>query len=1013
MFRLILSALRARRVQTLAIFALTLLAVSGGSAAPWFLSWAQDTVAQSDIAKAPLDQRVTTLKGTMRPAADGTSPAETIRQKGQSTLDFPGAEVTVGAKIYGNLVVGEISPQANASSAYLAFRSDVCAHLRLTGSCPGDGEVVIQKGTATLMHIGVGDQINFDSFRLGKPASLRISGTFEVADVLGPYWAGSGLLQPSTGAPSADIAPIAFISEATLAKLPVDSLDVDYHVFLPPEAFADGGGALLRALDTATNAVRDEGLEVTRSPASLVSEIRTDRDLAAGGVWVAAVEMVLLSWFALYLAVRQTSGARRGEIGLLKLRGAARWRIWMLTAQQSALPMLVGAVVGIALGYLGAAAVAADTGPLRPRGDWVATLVLSVAVAVGIALGALVAAIVAELRVVQSSVTDLMRRVPTRRTGWRASLVDLAVVVVAIAGVYQGYAELGGGGGVSTLSLLAPGLIGLAAALLAGRALPWLAAKSGAAAIRSGRPGAALSALSVARRPGTDRLFAVLAVCVAVSGTVLFSWYSASQAWSRRAALDLGAPRVLVVHATDSAALLDAVRAVDPSGDYAMAVALSPEPGSGHSLAVDSTRLAKVAILDDSYGIADRDTVAARLRPPVPAAPPVRDGALTVSADLPPGGPVVDLHVWLAPEQGAWRDVRIPITEAVQNYVTPITGCGSVGCRLVGFEPVSQQPGATVVLHRVSQRGADVVTPAMFADVTRWRGDVAPDVVGPILTANADGLAITSYGGELPQGVRSDTRVLANDGPMPLPVLKGPAPLYGGRSGDSRLEALGVEAVPYRVVGSATLLPRLGDNGVLMDLGSAKRASGQQDESASLEVWLTANAPNDVTARLADHGVTVLTDTTVGDVRRDLAHRGSGLSLQFGLFAAVVLLLVAAGALAVATSVERRDRAEELRHLRDQGLPDRGVRFAGYAATMLVVTGSIVTGLLAAMIGHEVVSVSLPVFADDWNLIPTYRGLGSWGLVLAVSAAVVVLVPAAAAASWRVVASVRTRGEAQ
>jgi hypothetical protein len=784
-------------------------------------------------------------------------------------------------------------------------------------------------------------------------------------------------------------------------------------VFLPPEAFADGGVPLMRTINAAANSVRADGLDVSLSPEIVVREIRNDRSLAAGGVWVAAVEMVLLSWFALYLAVRQTSGARRGEIGLLKLRGAARWRIWMLTAQQSALPMLVGTVAGIGLGYLGAAAVAADTGPLRPQGDWVSTLVMSVAVAVGIALGALIASVVAELRAVQSSVTDLMRRVPSRRTGWRTGLLDLVIVVVAIAGVYQGYAELDNGGGVSTLSLLAPGLIGLAAALLAGRALPWLAAKSGTAAIRSGRPGAALSALSVARRPGTDRLFAVLAVCVAVSGTVLFSWYSASQAWSQRAALELGAPRVLVVKAADSAALLDAVRAVDPAGDYAMAAALSTTLGSGRALAVDTTRLAKVALLDDAYGIADPQALADRLRPAVPAAPPVRDGALTVSASIPPNGPALDLHVWLAPEQGAWRDVRIPITPGVETYVTSVTGCGGVGCRLVALEPVSKPPGATVVVHRIAQNGADIVTPAMFADVTRWRGDVGPDVFGPILTANADGLAITAYGGPLPDGIVSDPRALANDAPMPLPVVKGPAPLYGGRSGDSRLTTLGVEPMPYQVVGSAMLLPRVGDNGVLMDLGAAKRASGRQDESASLEVWLTANAPDDVVARLADHGVTVLTDTTVNEVRRDLAHRGSGLSLQFGLFAAVVLLLVAAGALAVGASVERRDRAEELRHLRDQGLPDRGVRFAGYAATMLVVAGSIVTGLIAAMIGHEAVSVSLPVFADNWDLIPTYRGLGSWGLVLAVSAAVLVLVPAAAAVSWRVVASVRTRVEAQ
>jgi hypothetical protein len=51
------------------------------------------------------------------------------------------------------------------------------------------------------------------------------------------------------------------------------------------------------------------------------------------------VQLVLLCWVGLFLAVRHTSDDRQGDIGLLKLRGAPPWRIWALAAQQSALPM--------------------------------------------------------------------------------------------------------------------------------------------------------------------------------------------------------------------------------------------------------------------------------------------------------------------------------------------------------------------------------------------------------------------------------------------------------------------------------------------------------------------------------------------------------------------------------------------------------------------------------------------------------------------------------------------------
>src|SRR5262249_3114827 len=194
------------------------------------------------------------------------------------------------------------------------------------------------------------------------------------------------------------------------------------------------------------------------------------------GIVVAATQLVLLCWFALFLAVRHTADERRPDIGLLKLRGAAGWRMWSLAAQQSALPMLTGAVLGWGLGYLAAAVLAGgvaapaatvDSGPAVAL-RW---SVLAALVACG---GALAAALLAEWSTLRAPVAGLLRRVPARSRPVVAGLVDLAVVAVAVAGVYQGGAERE----ASVFALLAPGLVGLAFALLVARLLPLVAARA-------------------------------------------------------------------------------------------------------------------------------------------------------------------------------------------------------------------------------------------------------------------------------------------------------------------------------------------------------------------------------------------------------------------------------------------------------------------------------------------------------------------------------------------------------
>jgi hypothetical protein len=111
-------------------------------------------------------------------------------------------------------------------------------------------------------------------------------------------------------------------------------------------------------------------------------------------------------------------------------------------------------------------------------------------------------------------------------------------------------------------------------------------------------------------------------------------------------------------------------------------------------------------------------------------------------------------------------------------------------------------------------------------------------------------------------------------------------------------------------------------------------------------VWLNAAAPADVVDRMAAQGPAVITDTTVDDVVSTYARHGPGVALRFELFAAVgSCRLVAAGAVIVSAIVQRATglMSAPASH---QGLRVREMASRKLRATLLVVAGAIVTGLM-------------------------------------------------------------------
>src|SRR5439155_20086518 len=106
-----------------------------------------------------------------------------------------------------------------------------------------------------------------------------------------------------------------------------------------------------------------------------------------------------------------------------------------------------------------------------------------------------------------------LRNVPSRSGRWRAAVAETVMVLLAAAAVIQLRAGQSSIKGVGTL---APALVVFAVALLAARAVGPIADHIGLGALRRGRLGPMLAAFAISRRPGSQRILALLVVAVAL-----------------------------------------------------------------------------------------------------------------------------------------------------------------------------------------------------------------------------------------------------------------------------------------------------------------------------------------------------------------------------------------------------------------------------------------------------------------------------------------------------------------
>jgi hypothetical protein len=895
-------------------------------------------------------------------------------------------------------------------------RDGTCAHLQLAaGRCPtAPDEAIATRRSLDLIGARLGQTVTIDLpnsqtiENLTAPSvRLKLVGSFDPVPVQSPYWAGrpyfsSYYPQAMPKGMDGEVPPTAdpvFVGPGGAAAGRITTYTVDVPV-LPHRVRLDDATDLRQQIHRL--GIKNAAYQLTtysQLPAAL-GRADDGRELVRIAAPLAVTQLVLLSWWTLYLVVGSATEERSPELGLAKLRGLTARQTRRFGLAEVFLLLLVAAPLGTVVGYL---AVRGAAPHVFARGTEVLLTWSVLLTVLGAVAGGIVTAALSSRQVFNRPVSELLRRVPPRRAGRKAGLVEGVVVVLAVAGVVQLVSDRGGR--PSPVALLAPGMVAVAGGLLAARVLVRVARRRTARSLDRGRAAGAVGWAGVARRPGTARIASVLAVATCLLIVGVQAWTVAERNRYERAAAETGAEVVLQVRAPSHRALLDAVRAADPDGRYAMAaVQVTTSNQEAALLAVDSTRADHV-IEWGAPDAAPHDPVSEVVRPPMPASIRLGAGRLDAGVDLRSLESPSPLRLTAAVDEGGGTVERIDLGElrrGARSYGGDLpAACADRQCRLVSLaldHPGTDIESATAELVVTSLTltppgGAATELPATLDAAGAWRPG-APTIGGPEvqLSPADDGLhaRVNLPGGPFAEIVRGDS-------PEPLPAYVGaPSGSTAPAEGDLPVaETTGLDgrSTRYSTSQRAPYIPRLGRDAALVDLDLALRL----DEDAVLgdrEVWLSRDDPAAEAAlrrSLKKDDITVQRRETRGGLERVYAGDGAVLALRLLLVCGASAVLVAVGALLVAAYVGRRQRAYEVAALRVVGVRRRTVRALLLRENVGTVLVALICGAVAALIATWVVLPALPQFDDpsafvEVRYVPdaatAWAAVGGLGLLL-------------------------------
>lgn len=1017
--RLAVRGLWYRRSTALIVLVLAVVASAAAVVAPLYSRAAEESIVRDTLQRADVYSLGVHI---FRPQGDRSDPVED-EQKAPFAAAAMRNHLTHPA--FGTVRVayqtrGTYHPTAGAVRGSdvvgrVVERAGVCSHLpTLTGRCPRQpSEGIVTRRSLALLGIKVGDTLPIDLTELTAEESgtvpptllVKVVGSFDPVSVANSYWVGQPYfteffpravpkgLPPDTLPPVAD--PV-FVGQGTAATAKITGYTVDAPV-LANLVRLDDGPALVGQVQKLTKFLGLYELSTVMQLPSALDQANNGRNLVRIASPLAVTQLVLLSWWTLFLVVGSATEERSPELGLAKLRGLSQGQTGRFGLAEIVLLLIIAAPLGTVAGF---AAVRASGPHVFAPGTHVA-LTSSVLLTVSIALsGGVVTAALAARRVFRRSVGDLLRRVPSRGSGRRGTVLEGVVVTLAIAGLAQLISDRGGR--PSPVALLAPGMVAVVGGLFASRLLVGFARSGSVRAAQRGKAAQLIGWCGVARRPGTARIASVLAIATCLMLIGVEAWTVAERGRVERSSAEVGAAVVLSVRASDSNHLLAAVRKADPNEGYAMAAVVVADSNQQDTvLAVDSSRADRVM----RWGPPDAQpsrSIRSLISPPV--APPIilRPGRLEVSATVNAMKSPSPLKMTARLDR-AGAAVLVPMGSLSMGRATYTAevpqGCRT-GCRFaaltIGHAARDLSAAtASLSLSQISAGPTGDVQPlrTSFAQPSFWHGGAVTTTGGPEATVRAGAaLAVDLV---TPGGF--DAEIVYSDAPDPLPAFAGSS---AGRDSTEpgavptvTSEGLSGTETRFRPVRTGEFVPRAGRAALLVDLELALRGTSSAP-AGDRQIWLARDdrsTERRFTRALAAQNIRVLSRETSAAVERGYAGDGAVLALRLLLVCGAAAIVVSVGALLVAAYVGRRQRAYEVAALRVVGLSRRTVRALLLREALATVFISLAAGGAAALIATGVVLPSLPQFDNPSDTVAVrytpdaasgWAALAGLGLVL-------------------------------
>ncbi|MGH7643036.1 MAG: FtsX-like permease family protein [Candidatus Dormibacteria bacterium] len=988
----LLAALRWRLGASASLLAVAVLAVFTAAAGPLFLGSADTDVLHSTLSDSSFTR--TQIN------AGNVHGGQLIVS---SVLEVPGLAHQVGLnQWYGPGVVSEqvgirvpytgvMSAESKIAYGELVSRSGVCAHLHfISGHCPtAQGQITMTNRDANLLGVKVGQSVR------SAAGPLLLTGITQPANPRAPYWLGDNYF--SFGIHASDVPPDLdsfFTPASTLSgQKIIATAQFPLQPLRPQPATVP---ALSRTVNSFLYAVRNHlNLGATTGLLAVIGSYQRESNEIVSIVAVVALQLLLLTLFVLYVLVVRTATERRAEVALARLRGATLPSVLAIGVGEPVVILVAALPIGLLLAWLGmevASRVALSNAPVP--------LSLLVLVAGLAAFGSGLAAVAAGSRkLLTRRLVDEIRATEDRSSPIARAAWEGAAIALAGAGLLElGTAGVLNGSRPNPIALFAPGLIAVGVAVPGVRLLP-LACRYAMRRTRySKRVGLGLAVRQVMRRPAVLRQVLILTVAVALASFAIIGWSVAGTNRSLRADFDVGAAKVAQVTFPDSVNLLTAVRRADPTGRFAMAVMEESKLANLRLLAVDPTRLAKVAYWPADISSTDLAAIVRWLQPKVQPALVLTGSAVRMAVNLSAVvNPPPDLQFAMLDSSGNAQVADFGyLAPGTHTYTATLPNACLGGCYVTALTPIWYPgPGRSAhVQYTVSVSGLQVQRSSAWHEYSSriyqtkyWNTNSSKATVAGTGTtlqlsvynsANQD-VTPDAIPGRLPADLRAVSTVTS----QPTDPVHNSIQDFDGTS-------LNVNTTPDVVA-----LPNLGSLGALISMPLAIRADQGTPVDTTYAVWLAADAPHSVLHRLAARGVKVVAVQTPAATLRQLNNGGLGLGYRFFVFAAA-----AAAALAVATTVltfflTARRRAFELAVLRALGVPTHTLRRSLITEQALVLIPGLVLGIVAALIASLVALAAVPIFSSNGGQPPLELTLPALPLV-ALAAALLLLLSAAA-----------------